>query len=435
MKRLAPFRSLSGKLVLLFLLMALLLALFAGGGIGAAFRAHFKENIRPHMHHYMEYIRNDIGIPPDPSKAEQIAKKLPVEIYIRGPGIDWASDGKPIDLRQLRPYRTFFRNGIRYILGDLDGREYLVSREGGYAIAFSVRDIRQQAKWRGIIGIGVLLLLLVLLYYATRRLFSPIDAIRDGVKRFGSGDLAHRIEIDRKDELGELATSINAMADDIQQMLDAKRQLLLAISHELRSPLTRAKVSLGLLDDAATRQEINRDLDEMEKLIEELLETERLSTRHHALNREQISLNDLVHGVITTYFESQPIQLQLPAEAVSAFVDASRLRLMLKNLLENALRHSPQEGESPQLLLQQENGKITIQVRDFGSGIEEQHLPHLTEPFYRVDPARQRETGGYGLGLYLCRMITEAHGGTLTIHSTPGEGTLVEIELPLTAEG
>jgi signal transduction histidine kinase len=430
MKTFAPFRSLSGKLVLLFLIMALLLALFAGGGIGAVFRAHFKENIRPHMHHYMEYVRNDIGFPPDPRRAERLAEKVPVEIYIRGPDINWASDGRPLDLRRLRPHRSFFRRGIRYTLGELDGREYLVSREGGYAIAFSVRHIREQARWRGIIGIGVLLLLLVALYYATRRLFSPITTIRNGINQFGSGDLTHRIEIDRKDELGDLAESINAMADDIQQMLDAKRQLLLAISHELRSPLTRAKVSIDMLEDADTRREINQDLDEMEKLIEELLETERLSSRHHALNLEEVSLTGLVRDLVADRFADERMHPQLPEDPLIATVDPARLRLLLKNLLQNALQHTPEDAEPPQLLLRQERNRILIQVRDFGTGIERQHLPHLTEPFYRVDPARQRETGGYGLGLYLCRMIAEAHGGTLTIDSAPGKGTLVEVKLP-----
>jgi signal transduction histidine kinase len=430
MKSFAPFRSLSGKLVLLFLAMAMLLAMLAGGGIGAAFRVHFKENIRPHMHHYMEYVRNDIGFPPDPRRAERLAERVPVEIYIRGPGVDWASDGEPVDLHRLRPHRSFFRRGIHYTLGELDGREYLVSREGGYAIAFSVRHIREQAIWRGIIGIGVLLLLLVALYYATRRLISPIHSIGDGVRKFGSGDLTHRIEIDRKDELGELATSINTMADDIQQMLEAKRQLLLAISHELRSPLTRAKVAIDMLEDADTRREVNRDLDEMEKLIEELLETERLSSRHHALNREEVSLTDLAQHLITDRFANQGIHLQIPEEPLPAPVDTPRLRLLLKNLLQNALQHTPEDAEPPQLLLRQAENKILIQVRDFGTGIEKRHLPHLTEPFYRVDPARQRQTGGYGLGLYLCRMIAEAHGGTLTIESAPGEGTVVTIELP-----
>jgi signal transduction histidine kinase len=363
-----------------------------------------------------------------------LAERVPVEIYIRGPDVDWASDGEPVDLHRLRPHRSFFRRGIHYTLGELDGREYLVSREGGYAIAFSVRHIREQAVWRGIIGISVLLLLLVALYYATRRLISPIHSIGDGVRRFGSGDLTHRIQIDRKDELGELATSINTMADDIQQMLEAKRQLLLAISHELRSPLTRAKVSIDMLEDADTRREVNRDLDEMEKLIEELLETERLSSRHHVLNREEVSLTDLAQHLINHRFANQGIHRQFPEQPLLASVDAPRLRLLLKNLLQNALQHTPEDTEPPQLLLRQEENGILIQVRDFGTGIEKRHLPHLTEPFYRVDPARQRETGGYGLGLYLCRMIAEAHGGTLTIESTPGEGTVVKIELPSAEE-
>jgi signal transduction histidine kinase len=222
------------------------------------------------------------------------------------------------------------------------------------------------------------------------------------------------------------------MADDIQQMLDAKRQLLLAISHELRSPLTRAKVSVDMLDDGNARQELNRDLDEMEKLIEELLETERLSTRHHALNRDEVSLNDLIEGVVVTYFEESEVKLILPPEPITLSVDVSRLRLLLKNLLQNALRHTSDEAQPPQLSLRQGDKTVSMRVQDFGSGIERQHLPHLTEPFYRVDPARQRETGGYGLGLYLCRMIVEAHGGTLTIQSTLGEGTTVDIELPLT---
>ncbi len=431
MRSLVPFRSLSAKLILLFLAMALVLALLTAGGIRSAFRAHFKENIRPHLFHYMEYIRHDIGTPPDPRKAGLLAKKLPLEIFIKGPDIDWSSDGSKLAVDTLEPHRSFSREGVDYTLGEQNGREYLISREGEYILAFSVRHIHDRSGWSGIIGIGALLLLLMILYYAIRRLFSPISAIRDGVKRFGSGDLTHRIQIKRKDELGELSRSINTMADDIQQMLDAKRQLLLAISHELRSPLTRAKVSIGMLDDADTRHEINHDLDEMEKLIEELLETERLSNRHHTLHREQVSLSELVRDLIDDQFVNRRIRLQLPDEPVIASIDASRLRLLLKNLLQNALQYTPEDADPPQLRLEPDGDRVVIRVRDFGTGISEQHLPYLTEPFYRVDPARQRETGGYGLGLYLCRMIAEAHGGTLTIDSTPGEGTGVLIEIPL----
>ena len=269
------------------------------------------------------------------------------------------------------------------------------------------------------------------LYVATRRLFAPIKTIHEGVERFGAGDLTHRIEIRRHDELGSLAASTNAMADEIQRMLDAKRQLLLAISHELRSPLTRAKVAVELLPDPQQQQELNRDLDEMEKLIEELLETERLSTGHQVLHKRPVSLNALIQELIETRFSGQSVTLELPDEEIGISADAPRLRLLLKNLLENALHHTPEQTPAPRLNLYSEGDQITIQIRDFGVGIEERHLPHLMEPFYRVDPARQRETGGYGLGLYLCRVIAEAHGGNLAIASTPGTGTTITITLPV----
>ena len=112
-------------------------------------------------------------------------------------------------------------------------------------------------------------------------------------------------------------------------------------------------------------------------------------------------------------------------------VDASRIKLLLKNLLDNALRHSPKD-KAVTIRLNKTANEVELEVRDEGEGIEPEHLPHLTEPFYRVDPCRQRETGGYGLGLYLCRMIAEAHGGTLAISSQKQQGTTVTMSLPIT---
>lgn len=220
------------------------------------------------------------------------------------------------------------------------------------------------------------------------------------------------------------------MADDIQRMLDAKRQLLLAISHELRSPLTRAKVAVELLDDAQQRTGIHRDLNEMEKLIEELLETERLSARHAALNKKRVSLNQLARAVIDESFAAHAIKLEVPESDIIAEVDDVRVRFLLKNLFDNALRHTPAGSPPPELHLEQRDHHAVLIISDHGTGIEAQHLPHLSEPFYRADAARLRETGGYGLGLYLCRAIAEAHGGTLRIDSEPGQGTRVQVSLP-----
>lgn len=420
--------SLSGRLVLLFVVMAVLFVAVLGMSLRSSFRGNFEDNIRPHLVRYLEYIRADIGMPPDIDKAKALARELPVEMFITGPGVDWTSSGERPDLTDVFfVYRTT-ANGAHYALGKGANRDYLLTESDDYTIVFSV-DHSRRWSWTRLVPVGAGLLILVLLYYATRRLIAPIHIIRAGVEKIGAGDLEHRLEVRRRDELGTLAQSINTMADDIQRLLEAKRQLLLAISHELRSPLTRAKVAVEFIEDETQRAEVNRDLNDMEQLIQELLETERLSNRHQVLHKTRVSLNDMLQE--TGQSITPAIAPQLPGTAVIAQVDVPRLRLLLKNLLENALRHTPGGAPAPQLRLEQQAGAALISVRDFGSGIAPQHLPHLTEPFYRVDAARQRDTGGYGLGLYLCHVIAQAHGGALHITSTPGVGTTVTLRLPL----
>ena len=222
------------------------------------------------------------------------------------------------------------------------------------------------------------------------------------------------------------------MADDVQGMLEAKRQLMLAISHELRSPLTRAKVALELLDDEAVRQNILEDIDEMERLIADLLESEALNTRHAILRREPTDLGELVQAVIDTDFAEQRgrIRLLLPDESLEGPLDVTRVRLLVRNLVENALRYSPPGDEKVQIGASRSGEHLELCVRDQGDGIPAEHLERVTEPFYRADPARSRATGGIGLGLYLCRLIAEAHGGSLQIDSQPGCGTVVTVTLP-----
>jgi signal transduction histidine kinase len=323
------------------------------------------------------------------------------------------------------------RRGRLYLRGEHAGREYLVTRHDGYTYALSVPAT--ESSWRVWLPLAALLVVLVLLYQATRLLFRPIAEIQAGVERIGAGELEHRLDVRRRDELGDLAASINAMAGQIRRMLEAKRQLLLAISHELRSPLTRAKVAAALLEDPAQRTEIARDLDELERLIEELLEIERLSGPHRALERRAVALEALIEETLASFFPGVEVRRRFPAPNIEAEVDVPRMKLLLKNLLENALRHTPQGHAPPEVALERTRDEIVLAVRDHGSGIAPEHLPHVTEPFYRADPARRRDTGGYGLGLYLCRVIAEAHGGRVAIESRVGEGTTVRVTLPATA--
>ena len=422
--------SLSARLLWLYITMSILFVLLVGGIIGGGFKHNFRETIRPHLIQYLEYVQADIGSPPDVEKAKKITERLPVEIFIQDAHRTWSSSARLVNLNDISFHREFVENGITYQTGELGDREYLVIRHPDYMIGFSIEHPEQDYSVLHVIPILLLIALLVVFYHATKRIFRPIETIEQGIRKIGDGDLEHRIVVCRQDELGMLANSINTMAQDIQRMLEAKRQLLLAISHELRSPVTRAKVSVAMLEDEKQRSDIDRELNEVERLIEELLETERLSSQHRILNTSSVDLVNLIKELLAEKFDGKPIEVNMPDSEIRLDIDAARIKLLIKNLMDNALRYNPSGGHPAQLSMTVTDKEVTIQVRDFGEGIDEQHLPHLTEPFYRVDPSRRRETGGYGLGLYLCRMIAEAHGGKLQIESQKGQGTKVTVTLP-----
>ena len=273
------------------------------------------------------------------------------------------------------------------------------------------------------------------------RLLRPIRDIGAGVRRLGAGQFEPPIAVRHArhpDELSELAQTVDQMAGDIRQMLDAKRALLLAISHELRSPLTRARLNAELLpEDAATqptRDALLRDLGQMRELIADLLESERLASPHAALQRTPTDLPALARALIDELAVANPLaaSVRLQADAALAAplsLDAGRLRLLLRNLLDNALRHTPAGAPLPELRLRRRAEGVLIELRDHGPGVPPEQLAQLAEPFYRPDGARQRGTGGVGLGLYLARMVAQAHGGRLLLRNAE-PGLLAQVVLP-----
>ena len=285
----------------------------------------------------------------------------------------------------------------------------------GHRITFGLASPLPSERPRriGLITLAALLTLTVLAYVYIRKLLRPLDAIGAGVARFGAGDFSQAIAAPRRDELGELAERINQMARSLQGMLDAKRALLLAISHELRSPLTRARVNAELVPESEHRDALLRDLSQMRDLITDLLESERLAGGHAALQTEPVDLAALVRELVATQFSHAGLTLQLDDTRGPVPADPMRVRLLLRNLIDNALRHSAGASQVPVVSLSFEGGSLRLVVRDFGPGVSDEQLAHLAEPFYRADSARQRATGGFGLGLYLCRLVAQAHGGTL----------------------
>ena len=178
-------------------------------------------------------------------------------------------------------------------------------------------------------------------------------------------------------------------------------------------------------DAAARRAALLRDLQEMANLVTDLLESERLGQGHAALQLEPTDAGELAREVVAamaaTREDAGNLQLDVAGGLPALALDRTRTRLLLRNLLDNALRHGAGAAQPPVLRIALEGERLTISVRDFGPGVDEAALPNLAEPFWRPDSARERATGGVGLGLYLCRLVAQAHGGTFTLRNArPG---------------
>ena len=411
-------RSLGMRLVLLFLLLALATTGIFLAGMQRALSGGWSGVVRPLVADYVDRLAADLGSPPDVARAQALVQRLPLSVRIEGPALQFDSHPQR---------RAWHRAPDRD--DDDDGR-WLLQRQtaDGHRITFGLGD-RGWANRPRTIGwftLGMLLLLTAATYGYVRHLFRPLDDIRSGAQRFGRGQFDTPIPVRRQDELGDLAEQVNTMARDIRGMLDAKRGLLLAVSHELRSPLTRARLNAELVAPGESRDALLRDLGTMRDLITDLLESERLAAGHAALQRERCEPNALVRGLVAEQFASAALRLDLAPHLPAADLDPMRLRLALRNLIDNALRHGGAADTPPCVRTALAGDRLELSVRDFGPGVDEAQLAHLSEAFYRADAARQRSTGGVGLGLYLCRLVAQAHGGTLRLRNAqPGlEATL-----------
>ena len=422
--------SLRLRLMALFLVLALAMTGAFLAGMQRAFAVGWREAAKPLVADYVQRLATDLGTPPSVERAQALVQALPLSVRIDGPVVNW--DSHPGKQASAGAPGWGARRGAR----EPRLLEYFTS--DGHRIRFGLGDMawEEQPRQIGWITLAVLLTLTALAYAYVRRLLRPLDDIRAGAQRFGAGEFSQPIPLRWRDELGDLAAQINTMGQDIAQMLDAKRALLLAVSHELRSPLTRARLHAELLPDSAdapqtqaARTALLRDLNEMRDLITDLLESERLSSPHAALQLEPTDLAALVHEVVAALPGATALRLTLPTDLPLLAVDRTRLRLLLRNLLDNALRHGANAAQPPELELQPMEQGLQLKVRDYGAGVEEAQLARLAEPFYRPDSARARATGGVGLGLYLCRLVAQAHGGRMMLRNAH-PGLQVTVQLP-----
>ena len=291
-------------------------------------------------------------------------------------------------------------------------------------------------------GLLVLLVSAAVCYALARSLTSPILRVRTAAHDIAAGDLTARVGpalVRRKDELADLGRDFDAMADRIETLVAGQQRLLGDISHELRSPLARLGVALDLArqregrDVADLLGRIELEAGRLDELIGELLVLNRLETGD-AIERSAVDLTSLVGEIASDAdFEAQTTHRSTRlAEAEPCTVQGDRdlLRRAVENVTRNALRYTA-EGTTVDLSVRREGGEAVVHVRDRGAGVPDAELPNLFRPFYRVAGARDRNTGGVGLGLAITERAVARHGGTVRARNVPDGGLEVEIRLPL----
>lgn len=435
-------RSLSVRLLGIFLALAFLFVWGTLAGLRWIYNSdEIRDLVSGHLSLHVHYVKQDIGAPPRLDRALAITRRVPVDIRILGPDLDWASDDNFPRIEDLEfGSSPIFSDDPDAWVDELQGVEFAVKDrhrflkmvQGDYDIVVATPRIADQNNGPDlillIVGMGLFYLLLG--YVAVSWLFKPIRAIRAGAAHIGRGNFDHRIKDYRSDQLGDLAIDINQLAGDVESMLDAKRALLLGISHELRTPLSRMNLALELLENDSERDALKPEITEMEKIVSSLLEAERLSTRHAPLTRSDVNVDDLVRQLVDDYFDRDRDRLAVTTQVGEATLDAARITLLLKNLVSNALRYSPAGADPVQLDAYREGDELVFRVADSGPGISVEQGRHVCEPFYRGDPSRTRDTGGSGLGLYLATLVANAHGGSLRLLNAGEPGAQFECRIP-----
>ena len=372
-----------------------------------------------------EYVINDLGYPPDTLKAKKIAEDLLLNIRFQSHNFNFSTSENVPTLEELSKTDEFKENfpyQQNFII------PYSKTEDRGYSIFKDPRGIYILAPptpqdffnpERAVFLLVVLVsAIFIPLYVLLRLMLSPIKSLSSVVHEIGKGKYDVVIPVKRNDELGELADSIKSMAGNIKHSMKSKEQLLIDVSHELRSPLTRIK--LGLEVDSP-KDKINEDVMEMENMITGLLDSYKADSSYDQLKIEKVNLKDLFEDIKDEYDIDQRVEVYINGDK-DYFVngDPTKLLTVIRNLVDNSLKYS---NGIVNLKLFEEGNNVIITVSDKGIGIPEKDIDFIFEPFYRSDPSRSRRTGGFGLGLSIAKKIMDAHKGTISVKSKLNEGS------------
>ncbi|KAA0956071.1 HAMP domain-containing histidine kinase [Planococcus sp. ANT_H30] len=291
-----------------------------------------------------------------------------------------------------------------------------------------------------VIGLVAICLTIITILVLSRLITLPLIRMKEATEQLSIGNNHVKLNMERKDELGELANAITTLSDDLDRLKTARNEFLASISHELRTPLTYIKGYADIVSRSTTSPQeqkeyigiIREETTHLTGLIQQLFELAKMDHNQFLIKKENFSLAMLFNSVsslVRPAFDEKNISLLVSCDReIVAAIDPERFQQVLLNILDNARKHS---GKETQVTLRGEQNEqtISISVSDEGEGIPSEDLPFVFERLYRVEKSRSRQSGGSGLGLAIAKEIVESHGGYISIKSERGQGTTVLIEL------
>ena len=279
--------------------------------------------------------------------------------------------------------------------------------------------------------LGAAVLAVVLSYAMTRRVLAPLSRMTAISRKIAAGDFTIHVPVHTADEVGQLARAFNRMADSLRKLETLRRNLMIDVAHELRTPLTNMRGYLEALNDSVlppSTETFSLLLDEtlrLNALVEDVLQLARADAAHDHLALEPANIKEMIEETLkpfsrVTAEKSVSVKIDtIDADDVSARLDRTRIRRVLRSLVDNAVRYAP---ENTEVVIRIESGGQTVRVTslNLAGGLPESDLPYLFERFYRGEKSRSREHGGAGIGLAIVKAIVEAHGGKVGAHLHDG---------------
>ncbi len=339
-------------------------------------------------------------------------------------------------------------DGRAVVFQPVDGEALLIQADPSFVAAFErdqQRTISTLNKQLVVAVVGAALLAMATAFFMWRRIAGPIRSLTQAVRRMETGSLSARVTVSSRDELGELGHAFNAMAASLERQESLRKTMTSDIAHELRTPLNNLggyldAISDGLVQaDPAVISSLQEEVQGLVRLTNDLEQLALADAGQLPLVLEPTHVARVIErtvSLVRAAAAERRVAVTPVFDADLPVVEADQVRVgqVIRNLVENALRHSPPGGEV-RVMAHQDGDWLRVSVSDNGPGVPPDDLPFIFERFYRADRSRSRHTGGAGLGLAIVRQLVEAHGGTIRAYNLDFGGACLEVALPIGRPG